>query len=598
MNAIQSLVEWSQSKGADVPSNVHFIEIGNDNLGAKAEPSDSILVKVPVDTILKLSDAMHGLQFNAEPLVKKPRNINAFSKLFLARERAPNHLSLSMFGAYIASLPTSKQINSPYVWLDERQRELHGSNLGSSLKENLYGLIEEWWLVILLLPEEVKKPESHFLCMKFYYEYKFYETQQLHEYLIGDQHENWTSFPAYLWALMIYKSRSFPSKLLQPDLKVDKINFIQDDVAILIPVIDLINHNPRTQVTWGVSNHMFELTVYNHPGGQLYNNYGQKGNEELLLAYGFCIEENPADSVALKIKVPLEMLPQLELQGVRLPQISDYTTSVINDNNTVGNEILALSILLLYDQYKDGLVFLIRKTIIPDSLILVFQWLVKSRWEDNLTLRMRLSGLNHLRHALESKRALIGTAAKKASSGVTYIYLSGQKAILRAAITTVKQLENTLMNENKEKIVTLKSVYEKDVKFAQSLMLTLGVTCYNDILEQALMDQVWLLYLIRCYNREQYIENEERYYLPLWIHNSFVRMDSETDIGTDEVLQFRDLYENLVIPMNRSVPEIFNVGKWTVRELIVSTKLLDAISFVRGKKQECVLVDDFEHPLK
>ncbi|KAF8004951.1 hypothetical protein HF325_000408 [Metschnikowia pulcherrima] len=71
-------------------------------------------------------------------------------------------------------------------------------------------------------------------------------------------------------------------------------------------------------------------------------------------------------------------------------------------------------------------------------------------------------------------------------------------------------------------------------------------------------------------------------------------MDKETEMAAAEVVQFQTLYENLIIPMNKAVPEIYNRGKWTVRELIVSTKLLDTISFVRGKKQECLLVNDFE----
>jgi hypothetical protein len=42
-------------------------------------------------------------------------------------------------------------------------------------------------------------------------------------------------------------------------------------------------------------------TAEQSAGSQLYNNYGPKSNEELLLGYGFAIEDNPDDVVALKL---------------------------------------------------------------------------------------------------------------------------------------------------------------------------------------------------------------------------------------------------------------------------------------------------------
>lgn len=594
MNKLDQLLHWAQKRGASIPDCVKFSEVLPGNIGAHAPTSDSLLLKVPTKIIFKLSDTISAFDFDVAALLNKTRNINAFSKLHLAHERSRKHLPLSEFGPYVATLPSSKMINSPYVWLPQDQKLLTGTNLGNSLKENLSGLVEEWWLVISLLPDSVAKPELHYMNIKFYYEYKFYEPEQLHDYLLQDNEENWTSFPAYLWALMIYKSRSFPSKLLQSDSTLDKINFVQDDVAILIPVIDLLNHNPKAEVIWGTQKDEFVFETTKHSGGQLFNNYGRKGNEELLLAYGFCIPDNSAESVALKIKVPLLLLPQLEQHGLQLPTISDYTTSVIQENS-VEKQVDQLT-LDLSNPYNDGLLYFISKDVVPESLVKVFQWLVKTPWEEKLTLRMKLSGLNHLRKALESKALAIDTEAIKGSVNADNIniYLSGQNRVLKSGVTQIKHLENELLSENKSRVISLKSVYKKDIKFAQSLMVTMGITGYNDILEQELMDQVWLIYLIRCYNKTQYKDEDfEAQYLPDWIRDCFIRMDKETEVSAQDVVQFRDLYEGLIIPMNQAVPEIYNKGKWTVRELVVSTKLLDTIGFVRGKKQECLLVDDF-----
>lgn len=592
---LANLEKWAKSHGGSWTDNLTFDSISENNLGAiyLANSPGEVSIQIPTQCIIKLSDAVKHLGSDFDAISRQTRNINSVTKLFLAHDRSPTYLDNSAFKPYIETLPTMKQINSPYIWTAEEKARLQGTNLGSSLRENISELIEEWWLVISLLPESLAKPDDHFLNMKFYYEHKFYTEEDLATYVAEDGHANWTSFPSYLWASIIMKSRSFPSYLLKEALSdVDPLDLLQEDVAMLIPIVDLLNHNPKAKVSWGGADGLFKLESHDvySAGDQVFNNYGQKGNEELLLAYGFCIENNPADSVALKIKVPEEILSELETHGVQLPSISDYATSVIRLEPKLEQSSSA----------QDGLLFFISKDRVPENLIQVFQWLVKSNWEgDRLTLRMKLSGLNHLRQALESKSQLVDVNRANGSANEINlkIYLKGQKKLLESGAKKVKNLEKELLAENKSKLLTLKSVYKRDIKFAQSLLVTMGVTSYEDILQEQLMDQIWLLYLVRCYNRKEYIkseEDEDENYLPEWITKCFERMDEEIDIPAAEVLQFRELYENLILPMNRAVPEIYNVGLWTVRQLIISTKLLDTIGFVRGKEQECILVNDFQ----
>lgn len=593
---ISELENWVKAQGGSWTSNVTFQKIGENNIGAvslsgSADPKISI--NVPTTAIVKLSDAVKLLGDEFKEICRGTRNVNAVTRLFIAREKLSSHIESSHFKPYLDLLPTSTQINSPYVWKPADLESLQGTNLGSSLRENVREIVEEWWLIVSVLPESLAKPESHFVNLKFYYEFNYYDQKNLYEYVSDVDYDNWTSFPAYLWASMIFKSRSFPSYLLKEcATATSELDLLQEDVAMLIPMVDLLNHNPKAQVTWGGSNSVFSLESMDIylSGEQIYNNYGQKGNEELLLAYGFCIEGNTADTVALKIKIPLEILPELEKNGVSLPSISDYTTSVVRLEERDEKAEHANS---------DGLLFFISKENVPENLIQVFQWLVKSRWENSLTLRMKLSGLNHLRQALELKSQLIDVnrAAKTENEVSIRIYLKGQKLILDSGVKIVKRIEKTILAEQKLKLLTLKNVYKRDLKFSQSLLVTMGVTSYEDILSEHLLDQVWLLYLIRCYNRQEYIKSEadeEENYLPEWISKRFTKLDKETEIPAAEVLQFREIYENLILPMNQAVPEIYNVGKWTVRELIVSSKLLDSIGFVRGKEQECILVNDFE----
>ena len=98
------------------------------------------------------------------------------------------------------------------------------------------------------------------------------------------------------------------------------------------------------------------------------------------------------------------MLPELESQGVKLPTASDYTTSVIRNTEEAKPDTNTD-----YSQYENGLLFFITKDHLPDNLIKLFQFLVKNKWEDKLTLRTQLAGLNQLRQAIETKSDILKT---------------------------------------------------------------------------------------------------------------------------------------------------------------------------------------------
>ena len=152
-------------------------------------------------------------------------------------------------------------------------------------------------------------------------------------------------------------------------------------------------------------------------------------------------------------------------------------------------------------------------------------------------------------------------------------------------------------SEYKRRFITLKNVYKKDLKFQQSLLVSLGVTSFESILESEFQDQCWLLYLMRCLNRDEYLtsdiddDGDEENYLPKWIKDKFLKLENETEVAPAEIVQYKDLYLGLVPELAKAVPEIYNRGRWGVKEMILSGKLLELISFVRGKDQESILVN-------
>ncbi|CAH6722303.1 ribosomal lysine N-methyltransferase 1 [[Candida] jaroonii] len=592
----EALVDWARSNGAIISPGIKFQKFNEGYYGGIYNEQDENTadlerqhMRLPESLIITIKDAItsfNGDNGDFQEISKQTTNSNSLMKLYLCRERSKEFIPKAKFKHYIELLPSLQQINSPYSWPAEDKACLKGTNLGNSLKESLNLLVEEWWQLINLLPQELPKPQQHFVNMKFYYEYKFHEDKELYEYFHNDDIDNWTSFPNYLWASLILKSRSFPAYLIDSSLPVD--------AAMLLPVIDLLNHNMKADVEWGINTYKskkyFDFKSNSAVNGQeLFNNYGRKGNEELLLGYGFCIENNEADSAAVKIKIPLEMLPDLEKKGIKLPKIEDYTNSVIKDINPTKPQKEG------YEQYEDGLLFFITRDNLPDNLILLFQWLSKNEWENSLSIRMKLAGLNQLRAALDQKLEIIKTIQVPTNNSINAnnirIYINSQKDIFTRAIKGIKHIEKEMLVDAqiKPNLITLKNVIKKDKRFADSLLISLGVTSYEQLIDNNFQDQTWLLYLIRCHNKKEYQE-EEGNFIPDWIFDCFERITKEHKISAEEILQFQELYEGLIIPLTQTAPDVFDRGVWTVEELIYSARLLDTISFLRGKDKECIIV--------
>lgn len=612
MDRIDRIVEWAKSNGALVSPKLTFEWIKNGVIGGiyrnSSDPEDEKLqgnqIRIPLSLAITLGDAIKSFDYGAygdfTDISHRTLNTNSLLKLFLARERSSAYLKNSHYEPYLSLLPQIEEMNSPYCWTSEDKSYIKGTNLGGSLKSNIGQLVEEWWQVINLLPQEMPKPADHFVNMKFYYEYKFYNDDDIYQYFVVNQNvDNWTSFPNYLWASLILKSRAFPAYLVK---NIANEIDIRLDEAMLLPIIDLLNHDMKAVTEWSADkvdgvNYFSFKSLSAKEGEELFNNYGRKGNEELLLAYGFCIEDNEADSCALKIKVPLELLPQLELAGVRLPTLADFTNSVVredpkqNDTSSTTERKSEDK----YKQFEDGLLFFISKDNVPDNLILLFQNLVKNSWETTVTLRLKFAGINQLRQAIEQKITLINSTPVPKSTSPNFrninIYVASQKTILNSAIKYLKHLEKKMLAdpEIKPNLVSLKNVYKKDKKFTDALLISLGITSFEQLVANNFQDQAWLLYLIRCHNKKEY-DDEETNYLPDWIHDSFDKVAKEHNVSPEEVLQFKELYEGLVLPMTEAAPDVFNRGVWTVEELIFSARLLDTISFTRGKEQECILV--------
>lgn len=119
-----------------------------------------------------------------------------------------------------------------------------------------------------------------------------------------------------LWAATIFTSRAFISTHILPG---------RETVPILFPVVDILNHSATAQVEWDFQPRAsFSLKLLGGEsftaGQELFNNYAPKQNEELLLGYGFCLENNPIEQFSLKLAFPPMLQQYAQETGLFKPE--------------------------------------------------------------------------------------------------------------------------------------------------------------------------------------------------------------------------------------------------------------------------------------
>ena len=128
-------------------------------------------------------------------------------------------------------------------------------------------------------------------------------------------------------------------------------SLFQDGFPVLLPLNDLINYKPRAKVEW-YSRFSFvglqTLEAY-ESGQELFNNYGPRDNEALLLGYGFAVENNDFDHYSVGLQIPPGSPPDVA-RGWQLPPApcprpqSDYKYYIYNINHPSAVSALALEL--------------------------------------------------------------------------------------------------------------------------------------------------------------------------------------------------------------------------------------------------------------
>ncbi|KAF2834417.1 SET domain-containing protein [Patellaria atrata CBS 101060] len=175
--------------------------------------------------------------------------------------------SQSYWSPYIESLPSPEQLMTPFYFGENDLEWLKGTNVHGAIEPTVETWRNEW------------TQGCEILCRNGHADTRF-------------------TFDLYMWAANIFSSRAFSAKLALPT--------IQTGISILYPVMDIFNHRVDEQVIWLFQNGEFGISSLNpiERGSQVFNNYSNKSNGELLLGYGFCVQKNPYDIVTVQLSKP------------------------------------------------------------------------------------------------------------------------------------------------------------------------------------------------------------------------------------------------------------------------------------------------------
>ncbi|SCU80734.1 LAME_0B04368g1_1 [Lachancea meyersii CBS 8951] len=469
---LSSLLTWGSENGITYPSEVQFLKTPDRGISAIATTNLAQAVfQVPKDAIIhgKLAEAYFGCEVNSNTLLK----------LLLAKLKFDSSPTVvdsedlkSKFGPYISALP--KDVSSPLIWNPKELDHLGNTNVRTSITAKLKSMFLEWENAVLQLDDlksKVQEEITHVRDVLAQGEEQIY-TQITSKPFDIERQFSWWSFPAFLWSSLIFLSRAFPEIVVDANVDPSRI--------VLLPIIDLLNHNTNSRVEWRKSEGSFcvEILEAVEKDCEIFNNYGGKGNEELLCGYGFVLENNVCDTVALKIKLPPTALLQVaDEKSIRLPTIADYTRSAFDPLTAKPDSSQDEPIT---SKYKDGILYLLSATsnTCLTWLLDLFAFLEKTDGECLMSLRPRMQGLQSLRAALEAKY-------RTYKAGTTYsndedytvseyrahlarVYKSGQIKVVKNSISELKRIEKDWTLKHKDNTLSVNKLMRMDSGFMET----------------------------------------------------------------------------------------------------------------------------------
>ncbi|RMZ73850.1 set domain [Pyrenophora seminiperda CCB06] len=287
----ESLVAWFTSNGGRLSPDVQIVynQARGFHMRALRPLSSPVVTTCPLKltlSCLNLDPSEEGVLHIQSPLRqcrgRIPDHILTYLLLIEQRDKG----QASPWHTYIACLPSSDSMTTP-LWFDEGDMAfLAGTSLAPAAKERKAELYQQWERAMAVIEE------------------------------LGIALVKHVDLESLLWAATIFTSRAFISTHILPG---------RETVPILFPVVDILNHSVSARVEWDFEpSQSFALKCLDgdsfQPGQELFNNYAPKQNDELLLGYGFCLEDNPIEQFVLKLAFQPELQQRAQQMGLLNPE--------------------------------------------------------------------------------------------------------------------------------------------------------------------------------------------------------------------------------------------------------------------------------------
>lgn len=310
-SAEQAFVQWLQSHNVNVPTVkfVDFVETGPGAMATADIPADSTLVRIPRSAFLSSSRINDTEMFEA---IQSVRGFNPQYQLALVLLHEQALGAQSKWAPYIAMLP--QELDTTLYFSEDEMEELKGSNV-----------------IALTEARRQQLRKNYDEIFPFFFDSfpKVFDKKTF-------------NFDNFEWALSTVWRRSF---------------FVREKndqtAAVFIPLLDRFNHGPvETHFRLDEDADLLEITVKSafKKGEQVYVSRGPKSNLELLLDFGYVLEENPNDNVALNVRMTGDdKLAKLKVSLLQLAGLEGNATYLLYDS-LISQELLkALRIQLLRD---------------------------------------------------------------------------------------------------------------------------------------------------------------------------------------------------------------------------------------------------------
>ncbi|ODQ67213.1 SET domain-containing protein [Nadsonia fulvescens var. elongata DSM 6958] len=523
------LVAWGKENGAVISDSLKFVE--TDNAGSTLIAIDDItgdketLISCPEKLVIGNNAVFELFGYGLEKFESKQIAL-AF---FLIHQRILKEKSF--WEPYINILPTEESFTTPLYFDKDDLVWLEGTNIYEDIEARRASWELEWENNIGALPEPFEK--------------SLYTLEQ------------------YIWASSIFTSRSFPSRLLYSDS--------DQSLSMLLPLVDSLNHKPFTPIHWNATvGKSFDIQsakpLKKHE--EIFNNYGAKGNEELLMGYGFCLEDNQFDNVAIKLRLPPHVADKAKNLGIEVPENLRFNVT--------------------------------REDPLPQALFETLKVAVLKQGEALNSVRCRLNALEVLKVSLlakyqkhaERNPSREGKNFENYKQQASKIYRDSQTKILyeafAACVQIINEYEASLVGSS---VITLKKILTdpNSSDFAESIEVCFGTDDSTHLIESGLEDQIIMLYI----GWQKTLGDLSP--INSWIKEKWATEQKRVAEHLNWEDEFTELYDSMFPQLASACPDVFGSEEWSRELLGFAGNILQSEGYVKTERtgtEYCVVIEN------